>query len=166
VLLHQKLTSPPSNPDRPRRVAVVGVGNELYGDDGAGVAIVQALKGRQLASEQLCLIEACQSPEAYTGVIRRFKPTHVLIVDCADMSAVPGTIDWLSWQSVDGMGASTHTFPLTLFATYLAAENGCEVLLLGIQPQDTLTGDGFSPAVNNAVQQITDGLYEVLHGLN
>ena len=145
------------------------MGNALRGDDVAGIAVVQGLasrvNGRQPVNERLCLVEAGQSPEAFTGVIRRFKPSHVLIIDCADMGEAPGTIDWLSWNDVDGLGASTHTFPLSLFATYLINEIGCEILLLGIQPTATLFGSEASPAMRDTIQQVTDSLDEALQAI-
>ena len=156
ALLHQHLNSPlPHRPDVALRLAIVGVGNDLHGDDGAGTLVVRALTAHKpIATDRLCLIEGGLAPEAYTGVIRRFKPTHVLIIDCALMNAPPGTVDWLPWQQVDGISASTHTFPLSLFATYLTTALDCEVLVLGIQPDTTAFGASVSVAVHTAVQEV------------
>ena len=47
---------------RPARVAVLGVGNEMNGDDGAGVRVVRALAARLAATPGLLLIDGGRGP--------------------------------------------------------------------------------------------------------
>jgi hypothetical protein len=67
------------------RVAVVGVGHELCGDDAAGLVVAHALQTALAGDERLLVIEAGSVPENQTGRLRRFKPGIVLLIDAAQM---------------------------------------------------------------------------------
>src|SRR5437870_308197 len=92
-------------PDRALRVAVVGIGHELRGDDAAGSRVARALQPR--SHDLLLVIDAGPAPENCTGPLRRFAPDLVLLIDAAQINVPPGTIEWQEWQAADGCGAST-----------------------------------------------------------
>lgn len=142
------------------RVAIVGVGHELRGDDAAGLAVVRALE--PLARDNLMLVAGGPAPENVTGPLRRFNPSLILFVDAADIGAAPGTIRCLCWGDLDGVSASTHTLPLNVLARYLRATIGCEVALLGVQPAETGLDAPLSPAVAAAVEEMAAGLRTLL----
>ena len=148
--------------DRPLRVAVVGIGSELNGDDFAGIALARGLGRRVDGQSQLLVIDAGPAPENTSGLLRRFGPDLVLLVDAAQMDDPPGSARWLDWQDTSGISASTHTLPLHLFASYLTAELGCHVVLIGIQPAHNGIGEVLSPAVEQAIQDIACDLSGVL----
>jgi hydrogenase 3 maturation protease len=140
------------------RVAVVGVGHELCGDDAAGLAAARALQTALADDERFLVIEAGPTPENQTGLLRRFKPDLVLLIDAAQMGETPGVIRWLPWDETDGISASTHTLPFHILARYLVSELGCEVALLCIQPARNTVGAPLSPKVAEAVHTIVDAL--------
>lgn len=148
----------------PLRVVVVGVGHELSGDDAAGLAVVRALKSALAPSDRVLLVDAGPAPENTTGLLRRFAPDLVLLIDAAQMNEPPGEVRWLDWQETTGVGASTHTLPLHLLARYLVAELCCEVALLGIQPAANEVGAPLSPVVEEAVDALAAGLAAALSG--
>jgi len=144
--------------DRPARVAVLGIGNELAGDDAAGIAVARALIGRT----QALVIDAGPAPENQTGPLRRFAPDLVLLVDAAQMGAPPGSVRWLDWREIEGLSASTHTLPLNLLAGYLVAEIGCDVAVIGLQPAGNETDTPLSTEARGAVEEVVRGLREAL----
>ncbi len=143
---------------RPARVAVLGIGNELNGDDAAGVRVVRELAARLTATPGVLLIDGGVAPENYTGPLRRFQPDLVLEIDAAHLGEAPGTTRWVDWRDADGLSASTHTLPPSVLAEFLVAEIGCEVSLLGIQPATLEMNTPVSPAVERAVHQLADAL--------
>jgi hydrogenase 3 maturation protease len=147
---------------RANRVAVVGIGNELRGDDVAGVAVVRALAEAVTVGEHVLVLEAGQAPENQIGPLLHFEPEVTLFVDAADMGEVPGTVRWVPWQDADGMGASTHTLSPAVLAEFLVGELGCEVYLLGIQPTSVVFGAAVSPEVRRAAKRVADLLLSVL----
>jgi len=136
------------------RVAVVGIGNEMRGDDAAGVVIARTLKRRLAHKENILVIEGEHAPENHTGPLRRFAPDLVILVDTAQMQQPPGTVRWLVWQETSGLSASTHTMPPYMLARYLSAELGCEVALIGIQPAQLTISEAVSAPVQKAVIEI------------
>lgn len=151
-------------PDRPVRVAIVGIGHELRGDDAAGLAVARALHAPAAAppASPVLVIEAGPAPENYTGQLRRFGPDLVLLVDAARMDEAAGAVRWLDWPATTGLGASTHTLPPHILARYLVAELECEVAVLGIQPETTIIGATLSATVEQAVNKLAHTLARLL----
>jgi hydrogenase 3 maturation protease len=148
---------------QPPRVAVLGIGNELRRDDGAGIVVARALRSLVSANSRLLVIDAGPVPENFTGQLRRFEPSLVLIVDAAQLGELAGAVRCVSWQRSSGFSASTHSLPLHVLAGYLTAELGCEVLLLGIQPADIATGARLSAIVERSVEHLVIALANLLH---
>lgn len=148
-------------PQRPTRIALLGIGNELQGDDGAGVAVARTLQPVGIPDSAL-ILEAGLAPENQTGVLRRFLPDLVILVDAAHMQQAPGAICWLDWQDTTGISASTHTLPLHMFARYVHMEFDCEVVLLGIQPAQNAMFAPLSAPVQSAVDTIVQTLAAAL----
>jgi len=121
----------------------VGIGHELRGDDAAGIAVARALKPLVASQEPLLVIDAGSAPESFVGVLRRFGPDLVLLIDAAQLNAEPGTMRWVDWQKITGISAYTYALPLYIFDNYLVTELSCEVVLLGIQPSQTTVGEPF-----------------------
>lgn len=108
------------------------------------------------------MIDAGIAPENQTGPIRRFAPDLVVMIDAAQMDEPPGTIRWLDWAETDGLSASTHTLPPYLLAKFLAAETGCAVGLIGIQPAQNGFGAPLSAVMAAAVEAVVNGVANVV----
>ncbi len=153
---------PSKQAEQPVRLAVLGIGHELCGDDAVGVRLAGRLRSLTPGNDRLLVIEAGPAPENFTGLLRRFRPDLVLLVDAAQMDAGPGTIGWLDLQSVDGISASSHTLPLHILVSYLLAELGCQVALIGIQPEQTFADAPLTPCVQAAAGMVVQELLDCL----
>ena len=142
------------HPGSAPRIAMLGIGNELLGDDAAGVAVARALAPIFAGKDRFLIIEGGLAPENFSGNLRRFKPDLVLLIDAAQMNETPGTIRWLDWEETSGLSASTHTLPPYILSKYLTSELGCRVALLGIQPEKMDLEAPLSPCVSKAVESI------------
>jgi hydrogenase 3 maturation protease len=142
------------------RLAVLGVGNVAKGDDAAGVLCAQALAkliDRRTAA-RLKIILAYDAPENFTGDIRKFQATHVLITDVAAAGFPPGTVFLFDPADIRDDDASTHRAPLSLLARYLEKTAGCSVLVLGIEPKSFEPGASLSLELARAVEKAAVGL--------
>jgi hydrogenase 3 maturation protease len=150
------------------RVAILGVGNELNGDDAAGMLIARGLREavRNPAwagnTDHLLIIEAGPAPESFSGPLRRFRPDLVLLVDAAELGLPPGSAAWIDWTEADAAAASTHTLSPSLFAQFLIEELGCRVAMIGIQPEHLDFDRPVSEKVGRAVKKVTAVLKESL----
>ena len=66
---------------------LLGIGNELNGDDGIGSYIAKRFNKRNWLS-----VDCSTVPENYISVVKRTKPEFLVIVDAAYMNLPPGTI--------------------------------------------------------------------------
>ena len=122
-----------------KRVAVLGIGSELRGDDVAGILVLESIKkSKKKLRRQIKLktFDGSTAPENLTGEIRTFKPTHLIIVDSADIGEKPGTVLLLRADEVGrGISFSTHKIPPKILIDYFAHSLKCEIVIIGIQPK-------------------------------
>jgi hydrogenase 3 maturation protease len=140
----------------PARVALVGVGNELNGDDAAGIWVARKLIATRRFPAHFLAIDGGSLPENASGPLRRFQPDLVLLVDAAELGEPVGMIEWLDETMIGGMSASSHTLPLSVLGKYLQSELGCRVEYLGIQPLQIDYLQEMSDCVNEAVNCIVN----------
>lgn len=133
---------------------VVGIGNDLRGDDGAGL-----LAAREIADRTgQPLVLAGEVPENYLGTIRGHSPSWVLLCDAVSFGGRPGEAVLIRVGG-DGVGfsdpsnASTHRPTLSLLARYIETEIGSEVWLLGIQPESIACGSSLSESVRTGIDE-------------
>ena len=119
-----------------RRLAIVGIGDELIPPDRLGMFAAQEIGEQQIPGVRIFF--AGTVPESITGPLRRYQPGHVLFLDAADMGARPGTIAIIGPERIQASLISTHVLPLSVVMDYIEREAGTGVTLLGIQPD--LTG--------------------------
>jgi hydrogenase 3 maturation protease len=134
------------------RIAVVGIGHELRGDDAAGVMVARRLQAASSATR--LVLDAGPAPENFSGQLRAFAPDLLLLVDAVQMDEPPGTIRLLKLDAAQPSSLTTHTLSPHLLANYLRAALGCDIRLLGIQPAQDSFGAGLSSAVEHSVEQI------------
>jgi len=116
------------------RLAILGIGNELNGDDSAGVLVARKLFAALPNRPNLLVLDCGTMPENAGGPLRRFQPGLVLMVDAADLGFQAGEISLVDLEQVRGFSASSHSLPLTVFAEYLRTEFACETALICLQP--------------------------------
>ncbi|TAL33226.1 MAG: hydrogenase 3 maturation endopeptidase HyCI [Spirochaetes bacterium] len=122
------------------RVAVLGVGSELRGDDGAGLVAIREL-------ERICpdLVHECSlgvywgstAPENLTGTIRDFNPSHLVIIDAAMLGLPPGGTRVIARDEIGGVSFSTHRLPMNILIDFISATLSCAIVVVGIQPSQT-----------------------------
>ena len=148
-----------------RKVVVLGVGSTLRGDDAAGMLVAEEIeKYRKKANQgrRLKVLFGETAPENFTGDIRRFDPTHLVIVDCAEFKKKPGSVVLLNPQSIQGISFSTHSLPLKIMTDYLLIDLECEIIIIGIQPKDVHFGVPRSAQILKAVKDVSKAVKETL----
>lgn len=142
------------------RLVIIGIGNLLKSDDGLGVVIVNELQGK--TTENVLLIDCGTVPETYVGPVRKFNPSHVLMMDAAELSSKPGTVRFVFPDEIQGLSISTHTLPLNVFADYLKKETNTKIALLAVQPKNLDFGESLSSEVLFAVKSLSNTILDVI----
>ena len=142
-----------------RRVAILGCGSQLCGDDAAGVQIAERLSD---LGENVQVYCGGTAPENFTGEIKKFRPDALLVIDAADMGLPPGQAAMIPPEDIGGVSFSTHMLPLKIMLDYMRREIGCRISLLGIQGAELEFGADMTPEVSAAVDEIVSALIELL----
>jgi len=130
------------------KIALLGIGSELRGDDAAGMLVARSLSEDAFLKERLKIFFGETAPENLTGEIKKFKPTHLVIVDCADLGQKAGAIKLIMPEEIGGISFSTHRMPIKILADYLQESINCDILFIGIQPK--IIDFGVSPSAEVA----------------
>jgi hydrogenase 3 maturation protease len=181
-LLHQRL-------ENAARIGVLGIGSELRADDAAGILVAQRLQEEfQIAdfglrteegtrrksairnpqseigtvAPPLAIFLGGTAPENLTGEIKRFAPTHLVIVDAADLEAEPGTVTLMDPDTIGGTTFCTHSLPIKVMIDYLLGSFQCEVTIVGIQPKSLEVGAPVSQEVLAAVESLAAAIADAL----
>ncbi len=143
---------------RSSKTLILGIGNVLNGDDGAGPAVCEKLKSVKLCAD---VMDAGTVPENYIGPIIKRSPENLLIVDATDFGASPGRIKMLEPGQLSSYAFSTHTLSPHLFVEMIQSEIDVEVYLIGIQPEQVELGQPLLEAVKGAIESLCRCLEEV-----
>jgi len=138
-----------------KRFGVVGVGNVIKGDDGAGPALVALLASRGAAFP---LVDACEVPENYGGWVAKQGLEVAIFVDAVDFGGAAG--EWRVVPIGDLMhsASSTHRLSLHFLIRYLTEQWKGEPILVGVQPKSMKLDDDLSPAVGAGLEELAAAL--------
>jgi hydrogenase 3 maturation protease len=140
-----------SLPDLVRgRVVLLGVGNALRGDDGAGSRVAAALAERH----PKLAFDGGQAPENFLGPVSRACPDTVILADAADFGEAAGAVRIVDASEVDGVSLSTHGLPLGMLMSAISESTGALVYLVAIQIGSTGFGDEMCDEVAAAVERL------------
>ncbi|WP_342765750.1 hydrogenase maturation peptidase HycI [Methanobrevibacter sp. TMH8] len=144
---------------------MLGIGNELRGDDALGPFIINSLDSDQnnnLNNEKVTLINGGSAPENFTGLIKRENPSHILIIDAALMGSNPGTIKFVNKENIANINTSTHSMSLSFLIKYLENDMDFKFLFIGIEPLTMDLGDDLSKEVLKSLESVKDMIISVL----
>ncbi len=147
-------------------VAVLGVGSELRGDDVAGMLVAETLQKSASKINKRIKFKVFlggTAPENFTGGIKEFKPTHLIIVDSAETGKRAGTITVFDPEETVGISFSTHSLPLKVMSDYLSSDINCVIIIIGIQPKSLKFGQLPTREVRQAVERVSQALEEILY---
>ena len=138
------------------RIAVVGVGSDLRGDDAAGMLAAGLVRSARFRCRArfIRVFMGGTTPENITGQIVRLAPSLIVILDAADMGLRPGAVRVIPVDEAGGISCSTHAMPLSVLSRYLGQSAGCDVVIVGIQPATTDWNAPVTPAIKAAAARV------------
>ena len=140
------------------------MGNELRGDDAIGIEVVRNLK--QYEKDFLKVFEGHTTPESFISASCAAMPTHVLIVDAAELGSKAGDWRLISKDNIKEVMFTTHAIPPTEIANQIERRCSAKVAFLCIQPKSRdvrlhISNDA-KKAVNEVVSAILQNFAEKL----
>lgn len=139
------------------RIAILGVGSEFRGDDACGVIVARKLK-KDISSKKIKRVRVFlghTAPENFTGQIKKFNPTHLIVFDALDLGKRPGSIAVIEGCNELGASFSTHRLPFDIIKDYLCKYITCRVIIVGIQPKYLQYNHPLSAQVQESVEKLS-----------
>jgi hydrogenase maturation protease len=144
-----------------RKTLILGIGNSLLQDEGAGVHAIRQLAERLPEYSGIELIDGGTLSFSLAGAIEDAE--HLIVIDAAQYDGEPGTTKVFVGEQMDAfIGGnrkhSVHEVSLIdlLMIARLADHLPQRRALIGIQPRDIAWGEQPSPPVAAAIQQACD----------
>lgn len=137
---------------------ILGIGNTLKGDDGAGPLVCQKLKEVEIFAD---VIDAGTVPENYIQRIIGKAPQNLLVIDAIDYGDTPGTIRLFKPDQLSSHAISTHSLSPRLFVDMICQNINVDVYFVGIQPAQMQLGQPVSTQVKLAIEQLADVLMKI-----
>lgn len=134
-----------------KRIAILGIGNDLRTDDGLGPFIVSSI---QIDNPDIMIENVGSVPEGFARPLADFGAERVILIDAADMMKSPGHIELVTKDRIGGINISTHSMPLSFLMMYLEQETGGQTILLGVQPKSIQFGEGLTPKIQEVAEEI------------
>lgn len=145
---------------------VIGIGNNLMGDDGAGIHAIERLRGRALP-DHVELIDG--GTLSFTLLEQVENADFLVIVDAAELDAEPGTVQVFMNDEMDEFLAtsrrpSVHEVNLldVLTAARLRRRMPARYAMVGIQPLDVEWSCAPSGPVDKAVDEAVEIIAELV----
>jgi len=141
------------------KIAVLGIGNPLLGDDGFGIEVVKRLEKVIGESPEVELIDG-GSLGIYLLPYLEGK-THLIVVDVVNFGGRPGEIKKFNLDEIPGyihLKVSEHqiTFHEVIALMRLLNIKPVESVLIGVQPKENNWGAKMSDEVENAIDIVVD----------
>ena len=130
----------------------MGVGNVLRGDDGIGSIIAKSFNDNDWLS-----LDCGVAPENFTSIIKKNKPSLLVILDVVEMDLNPGELRVISPEKISELHLTTHSMPLSFLITYLKDYTE-KIIFLGIQPKNI----NFSNSVSTEVLESAKTVKKIL----
>ncbi|MBD3178752.1 MAG: hydrogenase maturation protease [Candidatus Latescibacteria bacterium] len=137
-----------------KRFGVVGIGNVIRGDDGAGCRVAELLEGRL----ELPVVDAAEVPENYGGWVARRQLEAVVYVDAVEFDGRPGEARIIPLENLMMSASSTHSLSLHYMIKYLEDEWEGDPILVGIKPRSMNLNDPLSPEVEEGARKVAEAI--------
>jgi hydrogenase 3 maturation protease len=132
----------------------MGLGNQDYGDDAAGIRLAEEL----IAAGVPDVMIAGNRPEACLGRAAGEGFAHLVFLDAVEFGGAPGAVVWLDSAAMISRypQISTHKISLGLLARWAEANGVTRAWLLGMQPESLRAGAPLSAPLEITVAALKE----------
>ncbi|MFC1784582.1 hydrogenase maturation protease [Candidatus Neomarinimicrobiota bacterium] len=147
--------------NNPKLIKVIAVGNDLYGDDGIGNAVLQSLEQNPDMKD----IELIDGATDALGLIDHFSGAdHVIIVDAAQMGENPGTVKVFSKEEIklkikmDHLTVHGISLAETFDIAQLVDSLPKNLTIIGIEPKNIGISQNLSDEVTQSIPEVVSNI--------
>ncbi len=144
------------------KLVILGIGNELKGDDFLGSLLARKLSNLFKEKDNIVVFDGGTVPENYTGAIKKENANVIILIDAADMGKEPGYIRIIECNEIATYHLSTHAMPLSFLVKYLEYSTKAEIVLIGIQPKELELVGNISMEIEKSMEYLVDLFLKIL----
>lgn len=139
-----------------KRIVIIGFGNLMMGDDGAGIQAAQKLMKTSLTAN----VEVFDGGVASFEILDEVRTAdRIILIDALAAGGQPGELYRLLPENLENLkanqGLSLHEFTLIDSLRLVKALGPMPpILIYGIEPEDVSFRWGLTPAVEQAVERL------------
>ena len=142
------------------KVAIIGLGNIIRGDDGLGPKLIELLKARKVNAS---LFDCGTVPENYIFPILSTSCDTVILVDAADLGIEPGGVRVFGLEEIGNVSFSTHNPSPRLFTDLLkTGKENMNIFVVSVQPKSMALGEPLSEEVLRGLATLSETFFQVL----
>lgn len=134
------------------KVVILGIGNELRGDDGFGPYVADSLKGKINAA----LFNCGTAVENYYNPIVKERADVIILIDIINFQGPIGEIGVFNKDDILKVGFSTHNISPRVFIEFLENSLKVDIIMIGVKPKSTAFGEGLSREVQESADILID----------
>jgi hydrogenase maturation protease len=141
------------------RICLMGLGNEDYGDDAAGIRLAEKL----IAAGKRDVMIAGTRPETCISQAVREGFEQIVFLDAVEFGGAPGSVVFLDSAEMISRfpQISTHKISLGVLAMWAEISGATKAWLLGVQPESLKAGQPLSEPVTTTLSVLEELLEEV-----
>ena len=145
------------------KTAIIGLGNYLLGDEGAGMHAVELLR-EKMNGQNVDIVDA-GTPGM--NLLHQFEEREkVIFIDAGNLGLMPGEYKRFTYNQVRSLkknkGYSLHEFDLISFleqATALKKTDGIDIVIYGIQVSEIIMSEQLSDIVQRTLEPLVVDVY-------
>ena len=134
-------------------IVIAGCGNPLFADDGFGPAVIEELQKYALPENVAVVDAGLGGPHFIFTMLDNGVTRRLIIVDCADFGAEPGTLAEFRVEDLPvGTYRDAHSWDLT--EPLMRLKDSIDITVIGCQPKHVTSPEmeiGLSDEIQNAI---------------
>src|ERR1700758_3000288 len=142
------------------KTVVLGLGNLLHADDGAGAHAIRHLRADTRVPAGVSLIEGGTLGLELLSYV--WDCNRLIVIDAVDVGGKPGTVIRMSAEELNSLPGSSSVHQLgvsdLLVALRVLVQRQPQVVLIGVQPEDTDWSTELSRPVANAMSTLVEAI--------
>jgi len=137
---------------------VLGLGNVLHADDGAGAQVIKRLREDARVPRDVSLIEGGTLGLELLPYV--WDCSRLIVIDAVEVGQAAGTLVRMSGEELNSLPGNSNVHQLgvsdLLVALRMMAQRQPAVVLLGVQPGNTDWSTELSPAVAEEIDALAE----------
>ena len=140
------------------KTVVLGLGNILHRDDGVGAEVISRLRADRRVPADVSLVEGGTLGLELLPYI--WDCRRLIVIDAIDSGEIPGTLIRICGEDLNSLPTNSNVHQLgvsdLLVALRMLADRQPDVVLLGVQPENTDWSPELSPGVAATIDSLAE----------